>query len=106
MEFDGKRTAGKPLRFVLSWLSARGKKNEDAVCDSRPISQRNTSTKSPCQLKGQIIGFDPFIVLLQSNDGKQHMIFKHAISTIVPAKPVRTDEKPEQETKIEKVSSK
>lgn len=36
------------------------------------------------QLKGVVKGFDNFIVMLES-DGKQQMIYKHAISTIVPA---------------------
>ena len=35
------------------------------------------------QMKGCIRGFDSFVVLLES-EGKQQMIFKHAISTIVP----------------------
>lgn len=39
------------------------------------------------QLKGAVKGFDNFIVLLDT-DGKQQMIYKHAISTVVPAKPI------------------
>jgi host factor-I protein len=39
------------------------------------------------QLKGMVKGFDNFIVLLES-EGKQQMIYKHAISTVVPAKSV------------------
>ncbi len=39
------------------------------------------------QLKGSVKGFDSFVVLVES-DGKQQMIFKHAISTIVPPKPL------------------
>ena len=39
------------------------------------------------QLRGQIIAFDNFTVLLES-DGQQHLIYKHAISTFVPAKQV------------------
>lgn len=35
------------------------------------------------QLKGCVKGFDSFVVLLDS-DGKQQMIYKHAISTIIP----------------------
>ncbi|MGO5067307.1 RNA chaperone Hfq [Clostridium sporogenes] len=37
------------------------------------------------QLKGFVKGFDNFTVILDS-DGKQMMIYKHAISTINPAK--------------------
>lgn len=39
------------------------------------------------QLKGKIIAFDPFTVFVDS-DGKQQMIYKHAISTIIPEKTV------------------
>ena len=39
------------------------------------------------QLRGVIRGFDGFTVILDS-DGKQQMIYKHAISTVVPVKPV------------------
>ena len=39
------------------------------------------------QLRGIIRGFDGFTVILDS-EGKQQMIYKHAISTVVPAKPV------------------
>ncbi len=39
------------------------------------------------QLKGFVKGFDNFIVILDS-EGKQQMIYKHAISTIVPSKAI------------------
>ena len=39
------------------------------------------------QLRGVIRGFDGFTVILDS-DGKQQMIYKHAISTVVPVRPV------------------
>ena len=39
------------------------------------------------QMRGIITGFDQFVILLQS-DGRQQMIYKHAISTIVPAQAV------------------
>ena len=49
------------------------------------------------QMRGTIRGFDSFVVLLESegrfvvlleSEGKQQVIYKHAISTIVPAKNV------------------
>lgn len=40
------------------------------------------------QMKGVVTGFDNFIVLLCS-EGKQQMIYKHAISTLVPMQAVR-----------------
>ena len=39
------------------------------------------------QLRGVITGFDSFVVVLVT-DGKQQVIYKHAISTIVPERPV------------------
>ena len=35
------------------------------------------------QMRGIVTGFDSFVVVLES-DGKQQMLYKHAISTIVP----------------------
>ena len=40
------------------------------------------------QMKGVITGFDNFIVCLVS-EGRQQMIYNHAISTVVPAHPVK-----------------
>ena len=40
------------------------------------------------QLRGTITGFDSFVVVLVS-DGKQQMIYKHAISTLAPIRPVK-----------------
>ena len=39
------------------------------------------------QIKGLVTGFDNFTVVLDS-EGKQQLIYKHAISTIVPVKAV------------------
>ena len=39
------------------------------------------------QSKGKVKGFDNFTVVLDVM-GKQQMVYKHAISTITPAKPV------------------
>ena len=40
------------------------------------------------QLRGTVTGYDSFVVVLVS-DGKQQMIYKHAISTLAPMKPVK-----------------
>ena len=39
------------------------------------------------QMRGIITGFDAFVVVLDS-DGRQQIIYKHAISTIAPVRPV------------------
>jgi len=43
------------------------------------------------QIKGQVTGFDSFTVVL-SSEGRQQLIYKHAISTIQPAKAVQLTE--------------
>lgn len=40
------------------------------------------------QIKGTVRGFDNFTVIIEGM-GKQQLIYKHAISTITPAKPVK-----------------
>ncbi|HHY93358.1 MAG TPA: RNA chaperone Hfq [Firmicutes bacterium] len=39
------------------------------------------------QIRGMVRGFDNFTVVLES-DGKQMLVYKHAISTITPMRPV------------------
>ncbi len=39
------------------------------------------------QMRGIVTGYDAFVVILQT-EGKQQVIYKHAISTIVPERPV------------------
>ena len=42
------------------------------------------------QLHGIVKSFDGFTVVLDS-DGKQQLIYKHAISTVVPPRPIALD---------------
>ena len=39
------------------------------------------------QMRGIIVGYDTFVVVLDS-DGRQQVVYKHAISTISPARAV------------------
>ncbi|MDP4145686.1 MAG: RNA chaperone Hfq [Bacillota bacterium] len=39
------------------------------------------------QLRGNVKGFDSFTVILDC-DGKQNMVYKHAISTVTPLTPI------------------
>ena len=39
------------------------------------------------QLRGAVKGFDNFTIILDS-EGKQEMVYKHAVSTIIPARPI------------------
>lgn len=43
------------------------------------------------QMHGVIGGYDSFVVILDS-EGKQQMIYKHAISTIIPMRPIELKE--------------
>ncbi len=53
------------------------------------------------QLKGMIRGFDQFTVVIDAM-GRQQMVFKHAISTITPARPLgATFKAPDAEKLVE-----
>lgn len=39
------------------------------------------------QFKGMVKGFDSYVVILDS-EGKQQLVYKHAISTVVPSRSV------------------
>ena len=45
------------------------------------------------QLRGTVRGFDSFVVFVDS-EGKQQMIYKHAISTIAPSRNLPMTEEP------------
>lgn len=42
------------------------------------------------QIKGQVKGFDNYTLILESED-KQQLIYKHAISTIIPTRQINLD---------------
>ena len=45
------------------------------------------------QKRGTIVGYDTFVVVLDS-EGKQQVVYKHAISTISPVRTVNLTEEP------------
>ena len=45
------------------------------------------------QLRGTVSGYDNFVVVLVT-DGRQQMIYKHAISTLVPIRPLKLGGQP------------
>ena len=47
-------------------------------------------------MRGVITGFDAFVVILDS-EGRQQVIYKHAISTIAPIRPVDLTGEPAQQ---------
>lgn len=40
------------------------------------------------QVKGYVKGFDSYIILLESESRQQNLIYKHAVSTIIPGKTI------------------
>ncbi len=47
------------------------------------------------QLRGIVTGFDNFTVVLDT-EGKQQLIYKHAISTIIPVHPINLNDAEEE----------
>jgi len=47
------------------------------------------------QIKGLVKGFDNFVILIDT-DGKQMMVYKHAVSTITPQKTVTFNIQPSE----------
>ncbi|NLY78263.1 MAG: RNA chaperone Hfq [Tissierellia bacterium] len=39
------------------------------------------------QIKGMIKGFDNYVIIVENGE-KQQLVYKHAISTITPSKPI------------------
>ncbi len=39
-------------------------------------------------IKGRVISFDNFTIIIE-NEGRQSMIYKHAVTTITPERPIR-----------------
>lgn len=51
------------------------------------------------QIRGSVKGFDSFTVVLDC-DGRQMLIYKHAVSTITPLKPILFNNQPSEEETI------
>jgi host factor-I protein len=45
-------------------------------------------TGSSVQLRGLVRGFDPFTILLDSPGKPTQLVYKHAVSSVVPTRPV------------------
>ena len=68
-----------------------GKNYQDLILnqvrkDSMPVTVFLTSG---FQIRGVIKGFDNYVIVIES-ESKQQMIYKHAISTIIPLKYLNT----------------
>ncbi|MBR5910268.1 MAG: RNA chaperone Hfq [Schwartzia sp.] len=67
----------KPINLQDSFLNQARKENVGVIIH----------LVNGFQIKGNVRGFDNFTVILESM-GKQQMIYKHAISTITPSRPL------------------
>lgn len=67
------------------------------IQDAFLASARRTSVRvtlflmNGYQLRGVITAYDPYVVVVNS-DGKQQIIYKHAISTIAPERNLELEE--------------
>lgn len=61
------------------------------ACARRLAAKVTVFLMNGYQLRGVITAFDPYVVVVVS-DGKQQVIYKHAISTITPEHPISFDE--------------
>ena len=57
--------------------------------DKRPVT---LFLMNGFQMRGVVTGFDAFVVILDS-EGRHQMIYKHAISTVVPIYSAAAEEK-------------
>ena len=76
----------------------QGKTNLQELFLTRARRDRVPSTlflMNGFQMRGTVTGYDPFVVVLES-DGRQQVIYKHAISTVVPLRPVALRESEEE----------
>lgn len=56
-------------------------------CARKEKIQVTIYLKNGFQFRGLVRGFDAFTIVLDS-DGKQNLVYKHAVSTITPAHPI------------------
>lgn len=66
---------------------------QDSILNYLRKNQVNTTLflMNGVKIGGEVKGFDSFIVIVEDNN-QQKMIYKHAISTIVPSEPVPVEE--------------
>ncbi len=43
------------------------------------------------QLKGAVKGYDQFTIILEDTEGRIQMVYKHAVTTVSPSRPVSDD---------------
>jgi len=58
---------------------------------NRERSQLTVFLMNGFQMRGVVTGFDSFTVVLET-DGRQQLIYKHAISTMVPTRALELSE--------------
>lgn len=49
-------------------------------------------------IKGRVISFDNFTIIVE-NEGKQSLIYKHAVTTVTPERPIRLNPDEHEDSK-------
>jgi host factor-I protein len=57
------------------------------------------------QLKGMVKGFDAFTVILESPGKPPQLIYKHAVASVVPAKPIGLREMSVERERVARAAS-
>ena len=80
------------MSFTAVAVGRQPNVQDSVLACARRLAARDTLfLMNGYQLRGVITAFDPYVVVLMS-DGKQQVIYKHAISTIAPEHPITLEE--------------
>ena len=73
-----------PLRYQMKNLNLQDVFLNQARKEKVPVTIFLTNG---FQFRGIVKGFDSYIVILDC-DGRQNLVYKHAMSTVVPSRPI------------------
>jgi len=91
MEVDFKNNYKKTLKYIKRVTMGKQTKNlQDTFLNAARKDKVEITIylMNGVPIKGKVISFDSFTILVEV-DKKQNLIYKHAISTIMPSKPVQ-----------------
>jgi host factor-I protein len=94
---EGGRAAAPP-RFVKEKIMSKGHSLQDPYLNTLRKERVPVSIYlvNGIKLQGQIESFDQFVVLLRNSVSQ--MVYKHAISTVVPSRNIRLSSGPKDES--------
>lgn len=82
-------TQGKPISYGKGDLTMKNINLQDVFLNQARVDRISVTIflTNGYQFKGIVKGFDNFTIVLDC-DGKQNLVYKHAVSTIIPARPI------------------